>query len=217
MSEQRAYTPALGLAILTPLYDAAIATLTREAVWRSAMIRAAGLKAGERILDVGCGTGSLAVRLAQEAPGAEVVGIDPDPDVLRRARQKAERRGVGALFHQGFLNPAFLESQAPFDIITSSLVLHQVPLDGKADILAMIRRGLGHGGRVCIADYGLQRTQLMRFLFRCTVQALDGVVDTQPNADGVLLELMKHAGFAHVEEQEVFQTPTGSISLYVAN
>lgn len=217
MSEQRAYTPALGLAILTPLYDAAIAALTREAVWRAALIRAIGLKAGERILDVGCGTGSLAVRLAQEASGAEIVGVDPDPDVLRRARIKAERRGVKVDLHEGFLNAAFLESRASFDVIVSSLVLHQVPLDGKSDILAMIRKGLKPGGRVCIADYGLQRTPSMRALFRCTVQALDGIANTQPNADGILPKLMQQAGFAQIEEQAAIPTPTGSISIYAAN
>lgn len=217
MSEQRAYTPALGLRILTPFYDAAIAASTREAVWRSALIGNIGLKAGERLLDVGCGTGSLAVRLARAAPGAEIVGIDPDPDVLRRARIKAERRGVNVAFHQGFLSDVFLNSQAPFDAITSSLVLHQVPLPGKVDILATMRRGLKPGGRVCIADYGLQRTQSMRFLFRRTVQALDGVADTQPNADGVLPGLMTQAGFAQVEERKIVPTLTGSISIYAAS
>ena len=216
MTEQRAYTPALGFRALTPLYDAAIALSTRETRWRSALIGIIGLKAGERLLDVGCGTGSLAVRLAKEAPDAEVVGIDPDPDVLRRARDKAARRGVKITFHQGFLSAAFLNSQAPFDVVTSSLVLHQVPLEGKSEILAAIRKGLKPGGRVCIADYGLQRTHLMRLLFRRTVQALDGVADTQPNADGTLPTLMARVGFARVEEAAVIPTPTGSISIYLA-
>lgn len=217
MTAERIYTPALGLRALTPLYDTAIALLTRESLWRSALVRTANLKTGEKILDVGCGTGSLAVLLAKQVPGAEVTGIDPDSDVLRQARAKARQYGVSVGFNEGFLNKAFLESHGPFDIITSSLVFHQVPLDGKAEILSMIRAGLKPGGRICIADYGLQRTPLMRFLFRRTVQTLDGVADTQPNAEGVLPILIRRAGFADVEEVEVIPTPTGSISIYLGN
>lgn len=216
MSAERVYTPALGLSALTPLYDTAIALLTRESIWRPALVRTIRLKAGERLLDVGCGTGSLAALLATQAPGAMVLGIDPDPDVLRQARAKASRHGVNVGFHEGFLSKAFLESQAPFDVITSSLVLHQVPLEGKAEILSMIRMGLKPGGRICIADYGLQRTPLMRFLFRWTVQRLDGIADTQPNAEGILPVLIRRVGFANVDEVKVLPTPTGSISIYVA-
>lgn len=49
------YTPALGHRALTPLYDAVIALATRENVWRGRLIDAIALKAGERLLDVGCG------------------------------------------------------------------------------------------------------------------------------------------------------------------
>ncbi|MBX9745432.1 MAG: class I SAM-dependent methyltransferase, partial [Hyphomonadaceae bacterium] len=62
-AEIKAFTPALGVRALTPLYDSAIALLTRENIWRSALIEAIALQKGERLLDVGCGTGSLAVRL----------------------------------------------------------------------------------------------------------------------------------------------------------
>ncbi len=56
----------------------------------------------------------------------------------------------------------------------------------------------------------------MRLLFRLTVQTIDGIEDTQPNADGALPELLKLAGFADVLEIEVIPTLTGSISLYRA-
>jgi len=66
-----------------------------------------------------------------------------------------------------------------------------------------------------VADYGLQRTVLMRKLFRI-VGAGDGYQNTEPNAQGVLLELMKEVGFRRVEETAIIPTPTGSISLYRA-
>lgn len=211
-----AFTPALGRRGLTPLYDAAIALLTRENVWRSALIDSIGAKNGERLLDIGCGTGSLLVRLAAAAPGMDLHGIDPDVDVLRRARAKAASAKAITTFHEGFLTDDFVSSHGGFDVVTSSLVFHQVPLDGKRGVLAMMRRTLKPTGRLVIADYGLQRTWLMRALFRATVQALDGVADTQPNADGVLPALIKSAGFSDVREVRVMPTATGSISILTA-
>lgn len=216
-AEKITFTPALGVRALTPLYDSAIALLARENVWRSALIEAIALQKGERLLDVGCGTGSLAVRLAAAEPGAEVHGIDPDPDVLQRARAKAAKAGARIEFHEGFLTGEFLSGKKPFDVVTSSLVFHQVPLAGKRDLLSMMRRALRPAGRLVIADYSLQRTPLMRRLFRATVQSLDGVEDTQPNADGMLPELINEAGFAGVREVRVIPTATGSLSILSAH
>ena len=216
-TEGKTFTPALGLRALTPVYDVAIAFLTRENVWRSALIEAIALQRGERLLDVGCGTGSLAVRLATVEPGAQVHGIDPDPDVLQRARSKAATAAARIDFYEGFLTGEFLGGKKSFDVVTSSLVFHQVPLAGKRDLLSMMRRALRPAGRLVIADYSLQRTPLMRRLFRATVQSLDGVDDTQPNADGVLPELINEAGFAGVREVRVIPTATGSISILTAH
>lgn len=208
-----AFTSALAYPALTPLYDAAIALLTREKSWRSAVVDRVSLTGGERLLDVGCGTGSLIVRLASGAPRVEIHGIDPDADVLRRARKKAAAAGVRAEFHQGFLTDEFLTHHGGFDVVTSSLVFHQVPLDGKRALLSLMWRALNPAGRLLIADYSLQRTALMRALFGATVQALDGVADTQPNADGVLPALISESGFSEVREAQSFQTATGSISI----
>lgn len=91
MVEEKKFTPALGSEKLTPLYDLAIAGLTRETTWRSALVRSIDPQAGDRILDVGCGTGSLVSELKSTTPECQIVGLDPDPDVLGRAGRKAER------------------------------------------------------------------------------------------------------------------------------
>lgn len=212
MSASRGYTPALGSAALTPLYDIAIAWLTRERRWRRALVEQVAPEPSDRVLDVGCGTGTLAIQLKNKEPKVEIVGVDPDPEMLARARAKPDATGI--TWRQGFLAEGLVKSEAPFDKVLSSLVLHQTPLAEKKRIIGLMFDALRSGGAIHIADYGRQRTSLMRLLFRCTVQRLDGVQDTQPNADGVLPELIAQAGFQDVVETQVIATLTGSISLY---
>jgi hypothetical protein len=90
-----------------------------------------------------------------------------------------------------------------------------VPLAEKRAGLAAMRAALVSGGELHVGDYGLQRTRLMRRLFRI-VQEGDGYENTEPNAQGVLPVLMREVGFANVAETAVIPTPTGSISLYRA-
>lgn len=209
----RRFTPALGHRALTPLYDAAIAALTRERVWRRGVITALDLRAGERVLDVGCGTGSLLLALSAAAPAASLIGIDPDSDVLNRARAKAETAPADIAFTQCFLDQDFIAREGPFDAVVSSLVLHQTPLETKLSLLSKMRDALRPSGRLCIADYGRQ-SGLMKLLFRISVQALDGVKDTQPNADGLLPQLIEAAGFDSVAQRAAIPTATGSISIW---
>jgi ubiquinone/menaquinone biosynthesis C-methylase UbiE len=169
----------------------------------------------DRILDVGCGTGSLALLLKRAQPQAAVFGLDPDGNVLARARRKATAARVEVPFIEGFLEQRIFSAIPQPTKVVSSLVFHQVPLQEKRRMLTVIRRALATGGELHIADYGLQRTKLMRLLFR-TVQALDGKTNTEPNARGVLPKLMADAGFSEVEETHVIATATGSISLYRA-
>lgn len=216
MTTNRRFTPALGSSRMTSLYDTAIALFTREASWRKPFAAQIDPSGGDRILDVGCGTGSLAIMLKQCAPGAEIVGLDPDSMVLDRARQKAVRAGVALAWRSGFLDELLADELPPFSKVVSSLVLHQTPIEEKRVILETARRLLVPGGELHVADYGLQRSKLMRLLFRMTVQSIDGVRDTQPNADGIIPDLMEAAGFCDVAEIRLITTPTGSISLYRA-
>src|SRR3546814_16296019 len=85
--------------------------------------------------------------------------------------------------------------------IAICLVLHQVGLEEKARLLREAWQVVAPGGKLYVADYGEQRSRLMRLLFRLTIQQLDGVQDTQPNADGLLPVLMREAGFSDVRDQ----------------
>jgi ubiquinone/menaquinone biosynthesis C-methylase UbiE len=166
------------------------------------------------IADVGCGTGTGLRLLARSCGGLTLVGIDPDPAVRERARRKLA--GVAVDLLHGYARDADrLLSGRNVAKIVSSLMFHQVPMEEKRAGLAAMRAALVPGGTLHVADYGLQRTPLMRRLFRI-VQEGDGYENTEPNARGVLPELMAAAGFADVRETRVLATPTGSISIYRA-
>ena len=213
---ETAYTPALGHARLSGFYDLAIALWTRERRWRSAFLEQLSPQDTEVLIDIGCGTGALTVLIKTRAPMAEVLGIDPDPDILARAQARSQALGLSIAFVQGYADDtARIVGPGRADKAVSSLVFHQVPLAGKRSGLAAIFDALRPGGELHIADYGHQRSALMRLLFR-QVQALDGRENTQPSADGVLPDLMIEVGFEAVEECALIPTPSGSISLYRA-
>ena len=210
------FTPALGFQAITPLYDLAVGLLTREDAWRAELVRLVAPQPNQSILDVGCGTGSLMARIGLHEPRARLIGLDPDPNVLAIARRKLDKLGLTASWRQGFLDDQAVAAIGRVTKVVSSLVFHQTSVDEKRRILTNMRRILGDGGALYIADYGEQRTNSMRVLFRLTVQMLDGVSDTQPNADGCLPKLIRAAGFGDVKEHRVILTATGSISLYEA-
>ena len=209
--ETRNFVPALGWSALTPFYDGVVRLLTREAVWRPAFVDQIAPRAGESILDVGCGTGSLAILLKRSAPGARIVGLDPDEATLARAAAKAKAAGVEIEWRQGYARDAGMAES--FDKTVSSLVFHQVPPAEKdAGIAAMIA-ATRPGGEVHIADFAVQRSPLMRALFGI-VGRFDGRENTEANAEGVIENILGAVSAAAAIPAHTFCTPLGEISLF---
>ena len=207
----RTFTPAAGRFAPSSVYDLGVATLTREAVWRPKLVEILAIEPGERVLDVGCGTGSLAILLKRRWPGVEIVGLDPDPAALSIAKSKADAADLDIEWRQGFASDA--ANAGTFDKVVSSLVFHQVPVPGKRAGIEAMFAAAKTGGTVCIADYARQSRRLMRTAFRF-IQLIDGKADTQPNADGFLeIELSKHLGRS-VKPVFAIDTPTGTISIF---
>lgn len=212
----RDFVPALGKRGSLERYDAAIALMTREKRWRGDLLTLVDPRPGNRIVDIGCGTGTLAIALKATEPESEIFAVDPDPAVLEIARTKAGTVGADIKWFEAMGDA--LDGIAALqgcDKIVSSLVFHQCPIEVKQDIAAQMRRLLRPGGQLFVADYGEQRSPLMRMLFR-QIQWLDGFEYTEPNARGCMPELLAAAGFDAVDEVRIISTPTGSISIYRA-
>lgn len=97
----RSYTPAAGYHILTPLYDFGLAVTTREHVWRDRLVHHMALTKGEVILDIGSGTGNLALAIGRHSQGVRYFGIDPDEAATQlpgqRPRSLLRRRNFSSV------------------------------------------------------------------------------------------------------------------------
>src|SRR5919202_1484225 len=124
----------------------------RDKAIREKLIELAAPAPGEKVLDVGCGTGTLALALKSSVGTGEVHGIDASPEMIDVAKEKAARAG-SAIDFQVALIEAIPFHAATFDLVTSSLMLHHLPDDLKRAGLAELRRGLKPGGRFLAMDF----------------------------------------------------------------
>ena len=187
------YVPAAGHDWFLPLYDPVLRLLFREEELRRRMLEAADLRPGQRLLDVGAGTGSFAVRVAHAHPDVRVTGVDGDPKALALARRKAQQAGVAIRFDQA-LGSALPYPDGSFERAVSSLVFHHLTPGDKRATLLEIRRVLVPGGRFLLVDFGPPSGAWNRLTARFT-----GGERLGHNLRG-LAPLLREAGFRDVEE-----------------
>lgn len=203
------FVPALGHDLLTPIYDV-VARLTGERRFKRRLIEAANIAAGHDVLDLGCGTGTLALMVKQMRPGARVAGLDIDPRILAMARRKIQSAGADIAIQQGSAtDPPF--PPASFDRILTTLMLHHLTTSQKEETLAAARRLLRPGGELHIADWGKPHNALMRFA-SLSFRFFDGGKTTGVNLRGELPALVRAAGFEDVAETERWMTPFGTLA-----
>jgi ubiquinone/menaquinone biosynthesis C-methylase UbiE len=126
--------PTLRLRPLTAAYDPLLRWTMREKAFKDRLLQQATIAAGQRVLNLGAGIGTLALMAKQRFPRAEVVGLDGDDAVLALARDKAARASLGVTFDRG-LSFALPYPDASFDRVLSSLLFHHLTRDQKARTL----------------------------------------------------------------------------------
>lgn len=208
------YIPPLRFHFATRFYDPLVRLTTREKAVKRALQARLAARPGESILDLGCGTGTLALSIAGEGPAANVWGLDADAHALAIARSKQARGPLRVHWSQGLAQATPFPDGA-FDAVVSSLFFHHLRRAEKRAVLGEVFRILSPGGRLLIADWGRPASRASRILF-LVVQALDGFETTQDSVDGILPSLMLEAGLESVATEERFQTPLGTISIHVA-
>jgi ubiquinone/menaquinone biosynthesis C-methylase UbiE len=206
------YIPALSYDWLTPFYDTAVRLTTREKIFKKALVEQAKIKAGHRVLDLACGTGTLTILVKSARSQAAVVGIDGDAKILEIAKTKAKESGVEIQFDEGMSFDLPYEDDS-FDRVVSSLFFHHLTRDNKLKTLREVKRVLKSNGEFHIADWGLPANLLMKGSSRL-IQLLDGSETTADSFNGLLPKLMTDAGFEAVEETNLFNNLFGTIRLH---
>jgi len=148
------------------LHKAAIYDLTlwlmslgREGVFRERVLRLARLSPGEQVLDVGCGTGTLAIAAKRQVgTTGTVCGVDASPEMLARANKKARKAGVEIVLKNGLVE-SLPFPDAHFDVVLSTVMLHHLPGKLRRQCASEIRRVLKPGGRVLAVDFGTSPTR----------------------------------------------------------
>ncbi|HEY8549434.1 MAG TPA: class I SAM-dependent methyltransferase [Vicinamibacterales bacterium] len=147
----RVYIPAAGQDWCLPFYDSFTRLIGAEEA-RQTLIDHAALQPGHRVLDVGCGTGSLLMQIASAHPQVQLTGLDPDPKALARAQRKADKAGIAVQLDRGY-SDALPYPDRSFDRVLSSFMFHHLlGRDQKLHTMREIARVLAPGGRLLLLD-----------------------------------------------------------------
>lgn len=208
------YIPALGYHGLTPLYDWVGDAVGHGQRYMNALIAQARFEDEQQVLDVACGTGTLAILIKQDNPAIAMTALDCDKQMLTRAEQKAARAKAVLQFEHAFAEKLPYPDRY-FDRVVSSLFFHHLTWENKMRVAREIFRVLKPRGELHVLDWGRANNLLMRVLF-LPVQGLDGIENTRDNVVGRLTQLFEQANFSEVRQVRSFNTFLGTLALYRA-
>jgi len=208
MQSNKTYIPAAGSDWLLPLYDP-MTKLLGLGKARRALLDQAALRPLTHVLEIGCGTGSFSLLIKRRHPDVEVVGLDPDPKALVRARRKAERAGVSIQFDQGF-SDSLPYDEGTFDYVFSSMMFHHLKLDEKEKTLREVLRVLKPGALFAMLDFKGPESTLGKLLGGL----LHSTHVLKDNSENRILTLMTEAGLANARTVDHDILLVGSVAYY---
>ena len=183
----------ISLNLLSGFYD--YLTFTEKSKFRKNQIKLIDIRKGEKVLEVGCGTGALSI-LAKKAVGesGEVDGIDIAPKMIATAQQKARKSNLKINFRIAPINELPYPDNT-FDLIISSLMFHHLPVKVKKEGLEEIHRVLKKEGRLFLCDFGFPRILTLPLMYLILIW----ISSTRYQLFGRLPRLINECKFNHVE------------------
>jgi SAM-dependent methyltransferase len=207
---RKTYLPGMGHDWLLPLYDPLQRLLGFETIHRQ-LVDQADIRPKLRVIEIGCGTGNLSILIKRLHPQAEVVGLDPDPKALARARRKAEREALSVQLDRGFAEE-LPYPDASFDRVFSAFMFHHLEPDEKEKTLQEARRVLKPSGSLHLVDFGGAKVRSDGFIARLqhrSERLHDNFGDRIPT-------FMRKVGFADPTEVAHRVTIFGRVTYYRA-
>jgi ubiquinone/menaquinone biosynthesis C-methylase UbiE len=192
-STQKAYLPAAGHDIFLPFYDPLVRLMGGDKARRTLLDQAA-IQPNDRVLDIGCGTGTMVLLIKHLYPQTQVIGLDPDPKALALASRKVQRAHVPAQLDQGYAD-ALPYPDAIFDLVLSSFMFHHIPADKKLRTLREVLRVLKPVGSFHMLDFS-KPTSNGGSIFARWAHSNHHLAE---NTEDGILALMTQAGFQNAE------------------
>lgn len=189
----RKFTPALAYDFLTPFYDRVNNLLGYGKAFKRMALELSEIVDGEKVLDVGCGSGTLLIEAKTRYPNSDFVGIDPDKKIIQLAERKFEQAGLKVRLVQGFAQELPFPS-ASFDLVISTLIFHHLSPPVKIEATREIYRVLREKGRFLLADFGKPESALTKLLLNLGGM-IEGRAKMKDNIEGKLPVLLQEAGF----------------------
>jgi ubiquinone/menaquinone biosynthesis C-methylase UbiE len=194
-----------------PFYDPLVKLLGGDAV-RATLLEQAAVSPGHRVLDIGCGTGSLLVLIKRQYPDVEVIGLDPDPGALLRAKRKGRRAALSIHLDQGFADE-LPYPDGSFDRVFSSFMFHHLQAADKEKTLREVRRVLKPGAVLHLLDFATPDRDSPGRLTRM-VHSSHRLAD---NSDERILSLMSQAGLSDARRVGARSLLVGHVAYYRAS
>ncbi len=215
------YLPAAGRDAFLPFYNLLTAALGVSKIHRT-LIDQARLADGQRVLEIGCGTGKLSIRAKRAHPGIDLVGSDPDPRALALAERKTHNL-TGVRFERAYAQ-RLPHPDASFDRVLSSLMLHHLDEDTKTAAAAEIQRVLRPGGSLHLVDFtgeargshGSQGSHGMHNLHNLLSRRMLKSGHVAENGGGAITQLLTAAGLECTQMASQRHPIMGQITYYQA-
>jgi ubiquinone/menaquinone biosynthesis C-methylase UbiE len=155
-----------------------------------------GARPGDRVLDIGCGTGYLTRVMARAvAPDGDVIGIDSSPEVIDHARRLTHQ--PNCTYTEGTAT-ALDATDKSVDVVVSSLMIHHLPDSTRSDAIHEMYRVIRPEGHVLVAEFRPPSTRIGQSLvspFVSTAMTHNPIRQLEP--------MIHDAGFQHVRSGDL--------------
>lgn len=180
---------------MVPTYDSYMRNVTfgRERVLREATVNLAGVKPGDCILEVGCGTGTLTLTAKKKAGvSGRVYGIDLIPGMIEASKQKAAQTNEEITFQVAGID-SIPFSDSKFDVVMCSFMIFHMSEEVRKKGISEIQRVLKPQGRLLVVDLALPAQPLQRAVAK---MFFGGMLQHELQE---LVPIMKACGFSEIE------------------